>query len=661
MKRDPAHGRRAKAGKAVPRACAVPAKCMEHIEGACRDGVHECIGDKPVQLDADVRAAVRFCAEVSVEDAQAYRCGMLARWREQALKEPLQPGLPCRVELLRSICKELDIPGADSFLDVVTAAPMVGTMGFPEIFPESAKPVDAPMELDELFSRQPEVLARVSAAIRKADPNTKQLVWESVQKEVGKDHMTRLDPEALPKNSVYFLRFILEQERQDTPLTEAKKRRPVDDGAMALINQAVAVTTPIKVDDADAFAACARELIGAVSERSPGEEFAAIALDHREAYRQVPAANDVACRVVVAEDPATGKLAFFRADRLLFGEASSVLVYNCFARLLAQVARRGLRLPVMQYYDDFACPRRASDTQVLPHLMYLWRNLLGTSFADEKTAEGPCITHLGLVFTFSGQGFTVSLSEHRRQRLSRIVTKALQDDMLLPGAASSLAGKLTFAASALYGRVGRAMLVPLYMRAKQRSVYKSGHRLGTLSAELRDALEWWVWLLGSPFASFERRVEVSLQVAVQDWHLLYTDASLTAIGAVLMRVRAGCIVSTRVLQVKVPEEGLGLFIHVYEMLAVSTALRTWCKAENVKRLMLYVDNMAVLGSIIKGKSAVPELLGGVVTELNITVWAEHVRSIYNVADLPSRFVPLFEWSKFVDMQMCPTSEVCVAW
>ena len=83
--------------------------------------------------------------------------------------------------------------------------------------------------------------------------------------------------------------------------------------------------------------------------------------------------------------------------------------------------------------------------------------------------------------------------------------------------------------------------------------------------------------------------------------------------------------------------------------------------------MLYVDNMAVLGSIIKGKSAVPELLGGVhemwmlVTELNITVWAEHVRSIYNVADLPSRFVPLFEWSKFVDMQMCPTSEVCVAW
>ena len=98
-----------------------------------------------------------------------------------------------------------------------------------------------------------------------------------------------------------------------------------------------------------------------------------------------------------------------------------------------------------------------------------------------------------------------------------------------------------FAASALFGKVGRAMLVPLYIRASQKKVHRAGARLAPLSADLRDAIQWWRTLLHSHAALFARHVAV-IRTDTPVHLVLYTDACPDGLGAVLFRLRQGVLI-----------------------------------------------------------------------------------------------------------------------
>lgn len=64
---------------------------------------------------------------------------------------------------------------------------------------------------------------------------------------------------------------------------------------------------------------------------------------------------------------------------------------------------------------------------------------------------------------------------------------ALSEGRLSPGKASKLAGKLSWGACALFHRVGRAMLRPLFDQKSRRD--------GKMCAELERALRWWLSVL----------------------------------------------------------------------------------------------------------------------------------------------------------------------
>ena len=73
----------------------------------------------------------------------------------------------------------------------------------------------------------------------------------------------------------------------------------------------------------------------------------------------------------------------------------------------------------------------------------------------------------------------------RVRALQLVLWRTFESVILRPGGASSLAGKLRFELTAVFGRVGRDQLRPISARC-----YRRGGRLD-ISPQLRSRLLWW--------------------------------------------------------------------------------------------------------------------------------------------------------------------------
>lgn len=121
-------------------------------------------------------------------------------------------------------------------------------------------------------------------------------------------------------------------------------------------------------------------------------------------------------------------------------------------------------------------------------LVRLLRLLLGPSaVADDKQACGTHLDILGVDFQMSQRGFTCRLPEDKVRKWAGGMKLAVQRERLAPGAASKLAGRLSWGGSRLFRRLGRAMLGPIYDQ-------KTRHD-GQMAPELRRALLWWLAIL----------------------------------------------------------------------------------------------------------------------------------------------------------------------
>ncbi|KAJ9444702.1 hypothetical protein DIPPA_35291 [Diplonema papillatum] len=244
--------------------------------------------------------------------------------------------------------RDLRISGVDDLLfHLKTGCPMSGVVGYGGLY-TPGPPGASEMTEEELVRRQGDVLARSVRAIRSDSKDNRLAIWRSVQKEVAAGYMVAVRP---PANAVYLRRFLIRQVKFDDEGSRIKERA-CDDGRMALVNKSVHMSTPVKLDT---YVEVARRAAFGALESDPAATFRSVGLDHKDAYRQLRARNDRLCRCVVVENPEDGEVAYFRMERISFGGTAAV-VHNAFARILARVVRRGLRLPLCQYYDDFAAP-----------------------------------------------------------------------------------------------------------------------------------------------------------------------------------------------------------------------------------------------------------------------------------------------------------------
>ena len=100
-----------------------------------------------------------------------------------------------------------------------------------------------------------------------------------------------------------------------------------------------------------------------------------------------------------------------------------------------------------------------------------------------KLGFGPCIEILGVTLLLSEAGYKAVPSEKARNKCLRTILKALDENILCAGDAQKLAGRLNWAGSYLFHRMGRAMLRPIYNQ--------KFNKFGTIPAALSEALRWW--------------------------------------------------------------------------------------------------------------------------------------------------------------------------
>ncbi len=147
-----------------------------------------------------------------------------------------------------------------------------------------------------------------------------------------------------------------------------------------------------------------------------------------------------------------------------FGALASLHAWDRMAILLRHLALAFLWLPTLCFVDDYFSGERAAIVSHAKHCFArLARALLGLSaIANSKLEHGSRWVILGILFAFSAEGIHCQPSEDKILKWSGAIRGALAAGRLEPGAASKLAGALSWACTFCFRRCGRAFVRPIF-------------------------------------------------------------------------------------------------------------------------------------------------------------------------------------------------------
>jgi hypothetical protein len=263
------------------------------------------------------------------------------------------------------------------------------------------------------------------------------------------------------------------------------KLRAVDDETGCGVNEAAQPTTKMKTDTIDEFLKVA--LLLQVATGQVGELWKA---DIDSAFRRVPIQPDHRWLAWVAY-LVGGDVHVSGHYAMPFGAVGSVHAWERQGALLKHLARVLLRIPISRFVDDFFAPDRAESAGIaMQCFARLVRAVMGvTAIADRKLETGNPLTVLGLDIVLSAGAASVTPSEDKVVKWCGVLRKTLETKTLVSGEASKCAGRLNFAATNAFKRLGRAMIRPFY--AQQHAPLKGG-RAGPA---LMLASKWWIQVL----------------------------------------------------------------------------------------------------------------------------------------------------------------------
>ena len=195
-----------------------------------------------------------------------------------------------------------------------------------------------------------------------------------------------------------------------------------------------------------------------------------------------------------------------------FGAVASVHAWERLGAALCYLGRKLLGLPLLRYVDDYYGPDRCVlwSTPCVISRQHVWcrletlshgvtcfvrlvRILLGpTAVADNKVAWGEQLSILGVDVSLSSRGFRFQPCDSKAAKWCHAIDAFLNTGRMDPGEASKMSGRLAWACSHSFNKLGRAMLRPLYDQSSRRD--------GAMDTELRRALVWWKTVLGMRIA-----------------------------------------------------------------------------------------------------------------------------------------------------------------
>ena len=430
------------------------------------------------------------------------------------------------------------------------------------------------------------------------------------------------------------------------------KLRGCDDARRSLHNLATRMEEALACDTSDFPIRVARKFIhklGLVRILLGTEDMAS-------AYRKVPCA-DPNLNVVSLMDPESGVLKFFLVPGCNFGLKAAVVAFNRVPEFMVHVARRLLASCVSHFFDDYPVCEPAWSAKSSQLFLGLLHEIMGLPFSLEKHfLADSTADYLGIQNDFStvhvDGHVKVRMTPSRRETLDAIISKALKDDSLSPAEASSLHGKLQFAMSASFGKIGRSALVML----RDREVSETPPF--NLSKVLRQSLSFLKQLV-LEVPDFR----MCILPRVEDPALVWSDAMFNpASEAGELSCKIGFVIYCPVLRryfhsaMDVSSHILALFKarkNYIGQAEVLGALAVYLSVESFdgdlagllsgRRVLHFIDNQGALANCISCSSKDDDCAWMVhrlaisTARMACSPWFDYVRSKANIADLPSRW------------------------
>lgn len=472
-------------------------------------------------------------------------------------------------------------------LDFSLGLPFVGRAAHSFVMP--LKATRPSMSVQEQLQQAPQRNQRLLASVRSSgDLELDRASLQKTQQEL--DDGLMLGPweaSALPEwVAVVSRRFPIWEHHGAQP---TRKCRNIDDMSESLLNNTVEdfeTYIPHGIEHVLALVRCLREIFPAAT------DLAGYTADFKAAYRQIaisPAQHKF--QGIASWDCKKNQVMVGVLTALAFGSRRSPTNWGRLVSLLMTIAWRHLSLLLLDYVDDTNGVEPAfcadSGRQAWLDLMEVFGLKLDAKKCCPKAV--PQFESLGVLWTLNDERGLLQVAPSRVASLQEDIQSILASDLLCPGHAARLRGKLGFAVVAAFGRFGRAQLSAL-----KRRQYAIGLQTFSLTPVLRAQLQWWSSRLSClPPRAIARSPTSQFLVAYSDGEgfgkvavsLTFLDRSTEFCCAMLLHRWGG-----------------NQNIHRIEAVGPSILLLTWQPHVSGQLVLFFIDNQSALGSMIGGWS-----------------------------------------------------------
>lgn len=554
--------------------------------------------------------------------------------------QPCQLGQTCHIALyyeMLQACQSVDRYLPDLLLQ---GFPIVGPIARSQRWPSFDKEQTV-LSIEHACARAWGIRNKIISRVQSVPVSDNlQKIWEATLEDVTEG--STLGPFGCPEKISEFLGCEDWIPTQRFEVVQRNKVRGCDSATTNLINQITRITEKLQLPSTDTNVAALRKLRSLMPEAS----LAGWVLDERKAYRQVaiqPAQRKFS--VICLKNPSSGKPNFFVMIGHSFGLVSSVYNYNRRSAAINEICLKLFNLVSFNFYDDkygFEPLESVDSAFEVAQRVHWW---LGAAFDRKKLQLTRTPTILGV--TYNLEGWLLEIKSDRKEELVDEISGILKADMLEPGLAGKLKGKLMFGASQLWGKVGRAFLRAISERQYLRVA--ENDRFG-LEPPLRESLKQWLRLVrsGPPRT-------IDLCACKKADAVLFTDGFSPdprdhdcrpdRIGAVLFDRRL-ChpLQFSEVVPKAVKDCWLARQTQIVpvEMIAPIVALTTFEHRLFRADLLVFTDSEVVEAALVKGYSAKEDLcllisvFWDLICKLQIRVFIDRVATDANPADAPSR-------------------------
>ena len=345
----------------------------------------------------------------------------------------------------------------------------------------------------------------------------------------------------------------------------------------------------------------------AVAEKFLGSRLHGWSSDFSKAYKQVPADPSQCLELILVQyDPAKEKAAFFIPLSQVFGSKTAPINFARYLGAFMDIIATVFLLPATHCVDDVIF---IEDKEVAVSGKFSWDALMkmcGWLMSSSKDSyPDSCFPVIGVSLNlapFPQSDPTVMITARRISSLAQIITKVMEANSLGSGEAASVTGKLGFALSVTFGKLGRCRIRPIIKRA-----YSARRRLDT---ELRSCLLWWLSFLDGfiPCPIPKALKELPLVISYSDG-----EGGLAGIGAAMwhpakrfpLAVYSDVPEAIREHWRKVSGGENFEDIFLVEALGPLLQLLTFPKVLSECLWLHFIDNSAAEASLVRGSSASP--------------------------------------------------------